>query len=881
MLCSVLLCLPTIFADNRRDPQIYVVAGNYEQFTALDRYHRAFDADDMEANAVYALRTTLIRELLHTRQELKYFIGGKQRGQRIAKDNTFTFEFFHDTCELYVENCYPSIAPDFERPYQDKGNITYVRNPLYDIHQTIDDIYSTKIEFDPQIRKQLIFGMLQLSALMTRLDRFIVFYQRDVWRNKNRLPLGECNDTPNQTYLLFQDNGQDNCLAKMQGEAQKIVEFLQFYRAMIIDNYHILITPIRHHSFKSRTLYQHIYKELEKVGFPASNKQLTLTNNFHGLPRPEHFEKEQNLADMFLRENEKLFQAVAPQINELLDLALLDALKANSNMLEDLGKEIHYLEDKTKFLRPLTCDHRLWEKTSHDFAYLEPTIDFEGIQKKLSANHCQPKQHLLEKISNIGNLLNVALLLLDFFPSSANNKGNGRWLREWVNKDGKVSTDNKRWAIAVALVATGAINISSEYREWTEKKPQASYTSNNFLGNFYDRHSEQELLKGLEARKFRLNSDLGHSAVLGIMDIAFAGSYLLPVLKSWSSVNKLTSKLEGIRNRKKLRSIARYLETGNNFYSKHPHLDRALQTLTRATPFTRPQVDAAFAKFKKVIDFPDKLLGKRGEGYGLHLFLVSIASLSHLAIMEGALHDWRWDSMMSNSDSIAVDILSSLFFATFMSWAAFGGGGSKLTYYSRRNGDNLFPITTKEISSFFKRKVFFRPRPELPPMPVANLNRLEMFFNQTLKTGGIGTVGMFGSQSILKGLQHMRGRESRSWEDISKLAVYGTLYMAFLGNLRMSFLREIGKGLGETVPGGKSIYFILTQGNSAAGQWVWIVLKEKYKERVNFSKEHVAPTGELFLVKDVSGKKRTSQLFNFIDKEQGNSKLPKQVLNNF
>ena len=863
-----LFWLPATFADNRRDPQIYVVAGNYEQFTALDRYHRAFDADDMEANAVYALRTTLVRELLHTRQELKYFIGGKQRGQKITKDKSFTFEFFHDTCELYVENCYPSIAPDFERPYPDKGNITYVRNPLYDIHQTIDDIYSTEIEFDPQVRKQLIFGMLQLSALMTRLDRFIIFYQRDVWQHKKRLPLGECGDTANQNYLLFQDNGQDNCLAKLQGKAQKIVEFLQFYRAMIIDNYHLLISPVRHHSFKLLPLYQHIYKELERVGFPASNKQLSLTNNFRGLPRPEHFEKEQNLADMLLREDEGLFKAVAPHINELIDLALIEALKANSSMLESLGKEIHYLEDKTKFLQPLTCDHRLWNKTSRDFSYLEPVIDFKGVQKKLSTNNCQPKQHLLEKIANAGRLLNAGLLLLEMpitnllFGKSNPNPWR-RWFEGSKNSEGEelVTKGNKRkWLVIVPLGVTGALEIYSETRKWWKKKPQASYLSNNFLGNFYDRHSEQELIDSLRAKKLRINSELGRSIIFGIIDAAIIGSYLGIVPWAKSKITTDLIDIGKIRKGIKARLSARYLTTGNSFYSKHPHLDRALQAITRVTPFTRPQVDAAFAKFKTVTGIPNKWLGKRREGYGLHLLQTMFASLSHLGIMEGYLHDWNWNNIKNNSDSVIIDILSSVFFAVFTSWAIFG---SKKNYY-----ENFFPL----------KKVFTRPRQELITVPIVN-----DFSKQTLKMGSIGLVGMLVSQSVLKGIQHSQGNDSRSWEDILKLTIYGTLYIAIISNLRSNLLAQFRGTLGTkpSPPGGEVFHFIAAQTNSAGGQWLWIVLKEKYKEQVNFSGHRVAPADELFLVKDVSSKKHSSQLFDFIDKNQGSSKLPKRVLNNF
>ena len=881
-MCSALFCLPDSWADNRRDSRIYVVAGNYEQVTALDRYHRAFDADDMEANAIYALRTTLVRELLHTRQELKYFIGGKQRGQRISGNKDFTFEFFHDTCELYIENCYPNIAPDLGQPARDKGRVIYVRNPLYDIHQMIDDIYSTEEQFDPQVRKRLILGLLQLSALLTRLDRFIVFYQRDVWKNKNRLPLGECGATHNPDYLLFQDNGRNNCLAKLRAEAQKIVQFLSFYRAMIIDNYHLLISPIRYRSFKSHPLYQHIYQELEKVGFPPADKQLTLNKDFHGLPQPEHFEKEQNLADMMLQEEKKLFQAVAPRINELIDIALIDALKSNSRMLENLGKEIHYLDGKTKFLRVMACDQRLWEKTRQDFAYLEVTIDFDKVQQKLLADNCQPKQHLLEKIVDVSHWLNGPLLL-GLFPTELlfnhvstpkkveslkellkeeSSPANIKYLKgkiEVLDKKSKKITNIRRWFVAPSLLVTSLPKTVSEYYKWTKNKPQAIYLGDNFLGNFYDRHSEQELINSLKQQKIGITSDLGRSIIFGLISIHLAvsswGLHPIQFLK-----NKHVEAWNKLTNAHAVRITNRYLSTGDSFYSKHPYLDPILRSISRVTPFTRQQVNTAFTEFfRTAFDLPNTILGKRQDGYWSTMGRMLSASLTHLAIMEGYLHDWSLDNAKRNIDSIAVDVLSSFFFGIFMSWSVYGGK----SYFLK----DLFPI--------FK-KSFIRPRQGVLAVPAINLR--QEFLQQTGKTATVGFVGMLGSQSILKGWQYTRGGDSRSWEYILKMTLYGTLYMAILGNVRTSLLRDIQGRLGEETVA-KTFHLIVAQANSAAGQWMWIVSKEKYKEQVNISEKNIVPADELFLVKEATGKQRTSQLFDFIGSKGGNTELPRQVLN--
>ena len=95
----------------------------------------------------------------------------------------------------------------------------------------------------------------------------------------------------------------------------------------------------------------------------------------------------------------------------------------------------------------------------------------------------------------------------------------------------------------------------------------------------------------------------------------------------------------------------------------------------------------------------------------------------------------------------------------------------------------------------------------------------------------------------------------------------------------MNLLRELRDFLGKA-PGYGLFHFIVYNANSAGGQWMWIVFKERYKEQVNFSEESVVSADELFLVKEVTGKQRASQLFDFIGKKGGNTELPRQVLNN-
>ena len=247
----------------------------------LDRYHRAFDADDMTANAVYVLRNTRMLELLQTRKELKYFIGGTERARKLAMDKNFSFQFRQRTCNLYLENCNPKSMNIDAETLGNKGLASFVRSPLYELHKAIFDLYTKEVTYNKDERTKLVFGLIHLSALLSKIDRHIQWFTHDVWRYKKIMPRGECADK-DTTYINYQQVGHKNCTAKLRAESEKIISTLAWYRSLLIDQYRILITRVRYDS-RSDYLYKLIYRQLEKVGFPSLKQKLKPNPNYRRL----------------------------------------------------------------------------------------------------------------------------------------------------------------------------------------------------------------------------------------------------------------------------------------------------------------------------------------------------------------------------------------------------------------------------------------------------------------------------------------------------------------------------------------------------------------------------------------------------------------------
>ncbi len=822
-------------SETETQPKILIVP-NQQEMLVLDRYHRAFDADDMTANAVYALRSTKMLELLHTRQELKRFIGGTARARELAMDKNLTFQFRPRTCHLYLENCDPqSMSAGAEAfsnggRFSDNGLAAFVRSPLYELHKVIFDLYTREFTYDEDERVKLVFGLIQLSALLSKLDRYIRWFARDVWRYKDILPQDECTATET-SYVSYKHIGRKNCQAKLQAESDKIITTLSWYRSMIIDQYRLLITRVRYDS-RSDYLYKLIYRRLEKIGFPSRRQRLQPVPNYRRLSWPADFERQLHEALAGLSKNREL-RRVYPAINNYIDLAMLQALQANTAMLHELGDEIHFEPHKSNSLRSLTRDTKLWQRTRQQFGYLSPVIDFVQVEKDFQARaHAVAQQHLRQrKFSDytVWGLGGVGLLASFNLPPL--------WQK------------NPRFATLVWL-AGGLLFTGQELRDLLRSKDVSDTIARSYFGNSRDQHSLEEMQAALQLRERNMSGFIFSALLLGIdlfllnkftnvfgklYDRTFGGKSPLAV--------SLRNRVERISHRMR-RSVGNKAQVfkavmmGENikFFSRNPHIDRALRRLSLEWRIPRRVLDKTLFKIVPKEKLAEAIRKRTTDGHFVpYLASSTIVSLAHLTLAEWRLYG---NDLKYNIDRVAVDYISSIFFSFMLSWINFGE--QQQTIFAgifKKTRANQGYLTLRERAKIFKTQ-----------------------FHRTL---GVGFIGTFPAVSLIELNQLRTGKKTgqEALRNIIGMSIFGAAYISTLSNLRVQFLREVS----HAIDGHKGLMIVLHNFNSSFGQWAWVKTKDAsgaYKRGAVWGKE------EYYLVKRAQTPPQRSYLFDFMNKSQ-------------
>ena len=811
----------------------------------LDRFHRAFDKDDMEENAVYVLRNTLVRELLQTRKELKYFIGGVQRAREIALDDNLNFELDRSVCNLYLENCdADSINIEAERIGQ-TGTAMFVRTPLYEIHQAISDIYLTKIDYDVDVRIKLVLGLIHLSALLTKLDRYIIYFKRDVWQHKNLLPVNECDDEPGRDFIPYQYVGRKNCLAKLRTDGKKITDFLAYYRSMIINHYHILVTSVRYDS-RSEQLYKLFYRELEKIGFPPLHKPLKPRKNYRKLSWPADFEDRIQTAMHHLETEDKL-KIVFPRINNYLDMALLSALKANSAALQQLGKDIHFHPASPLML--LTADERLWQKAEEEYSYLTPVIDFSGVKQTLEQKRIE-KQRKNAKIKKFSNYVAIGFGVLGL----ANTVRLPPLLRK------------RHLTASLAWLVAGGILTYNELSDFIRNGAKINNMINGYFGNGRDNRDVEELHGALQTRRRDKQSLILSLLLLGA-DLAFLNKLTKVFSRLYVKItrdNRIRDGADVIASRLKTKVANNYRTLkstmGNfkdRFYANNPHIERALQFLGKTWGVPRKVLDRTLYRIVPRSRL-EEIIKKRFDDphFFPHLVNVTSVSLFHLTLTEWGLYR---DSIKYNLDRIAIDYISSIFFSVMLTWINFGHT----------------PTALKPFRTIFKKQ---RKDLNFKMLKDTTLESAGLFRKHILNGMSVGFIGTLPAVSMVELSQLHRGEKTskEALRNIMAMSIFGTAYIATISNIRAQLLREV-----RTVWAREDIHFILNNANSLFGQWIWIRLKDAsgaYKKSGPVDEERH------YLIKRVRKEGERSHLFDFmndIESPAVSLNLPDRIEQNF
>ena len=809
--------------------QEILIVPSQQEMLGLDRYHRAVDADDMTANAVYVLRNTRMLELLQTRKELKHFIGGTERARKLAMNKHLSFQFRQRTCNIYLENCNPQSMNIDAETLGNKGLASFVRSPLYELHKAIFDLYTKEETYDKDERIKLVFGLIHLSSLLSKLDRHIRWFAHDVWRYKKIMPRGECADK-DATYIDYQQVGRKNCTAKLRAESEKIISTLAGYRSLLIDRHRILITRVRYDS-RGDYLYKLIYRQLEKIGFPSLQQQLKPTPNYRRLSWPANFEHRlhEALAGLSQRRD---FRTVFPAINNYIDLALLKALAANTARLQRLGDEIHFDQRHSKSLRQLASDADLWQRAQQQFGYLSPVIDFAQVEAdfRTQATTTEQRRSRIRKLSDYSaaGLGVVGLLASVNLPPLLKKKP---LLASLV------------WLVGGALLTWNELNDLLRNRNATEA------VLHGYFGNSLAQHSWAEVRAAQRLREGDTLS-LAFSALLLAADLFFLNKLTNVFGKLQARVvgekNPLAVSLRDHQERityRLQRSImgkarvfkAVLLGEHLEYYSRNPHIDRALSFLSREWRLPRRVLDKTLFRLIS----KEKLaaaIRKRTQHSDFVTYLASstTVSLAHLTLTEWRLYG---SDIKYNLDRIAVDYISSIFFSFMLSWINFGETKTIFAGLFTKTRQNQMHLTLRQRAGIFQTQFY--------------------------RTLGVGFIGTFPAVSLIELNQLRTGKKTtrEALRNIMGMSVFGAAYISTLSNLRVQFLREVSRALA----GHKSMMLVLHNFNSLFGQWIWVKSKDAsgaYKKGAVHGKE------EYYLVKGVVARTERSYLFDFMNKNK-------------
>ena len=795
-----------------------LIVEDQHQLQVLDRYHRAIDGDNAQSYVVYALRNTMMKELLDTREELKFFLGGLERARKVANDKGLSFTFARKTCELYLDDCRHGNIDISASVIAKRGKALIVKNPLYEIYSSISSIYTETVDFSPDLRNKLLHGLVHLSVVMTKLDRYRQFFRHDLWK----FPLPEECGHSDKGSVLFQHTQKNSCQQKYRQEGEKIIESLQLLRAELLSRYMILRIQVKYDS-RSAPLYQLIYRQLEKASFPVLKELLQPDYSSAGIPWPHQFEADLQSAHERLLQDNELRQKVFPKINNYVDLALLKALQANSKALTNLGRDVHF-HYGAKHLLALTHNQKLWERTRTEYGYLDPVIDFNTQLKHFGNYHQQ--QNLKAKIRE-RYLATVSIV------SGAAGLASATKLLPLIKKPSRFA--------GVAWLIGGSAYAYDELANYLRTVPTNDSVINTFKGNSYDHFSLAEFQQakqanssssyGLALSLMLIGMDLAYMHKLGLLDNVYV------VIKDTSIAKFITNRRDTVKSafrlqvnhgKEALKLTWRGLRAGT-LTTKNKHVNYALRYISKLTGVPAYVLDRTLYRLVDRQKLIAAINLRTDNHYFRHLFNSSGTSLAYLTLMEFKHYG---SDIRYNLDQVAVDYISSIFISVMLTWVNFGRQPTVFKgIFKNKHGDTVMSL--KERAGVMK--------------------------DLSLKSTSIGFAGTLPAVSMVELRKVSKGETTSqdAWRNILTMSVFGATYIGTLSNIRSQLLREARRAFGNR----EGLHFVLNNANSLFGQWIWIRLKDATNA---YKRPDLKATDEYYLVKSIN-KDSPSRMFDFMN----------------
>ncbi|MDE3269624.1 MAG: hypothetical protein OYH77_05010 [Pseudomonadota bacterium] len=803
--------------DTSASPELLIVE-DQQQLKVLDRYHRAVDGKHAQEYVVYALRNTMLKELLETREELKFFLGGLERARRVASDKGLAFTFDRRTCELYLKDCHPDSIDISAAVVEKRGKALVVKNPLYEIYQSISNLYTESIEFSPMLRSKLLHGLVQLAVVMSKLDRYQAFFRYDLWKSK--LP-DECSDSATGG-ILFQDTQASSCKRKIMAASKEIIASLQLLREELLSRYMILRIEVKYDS-RSAPLYQLIYRQLEKVGFPSLKAPLQSDySSGADVPWPRGFAADLRVAHQRLLHDEELRQRVFPKISNYVDLALLRALRANSKALAALGKDVHF-HYGARHLLALTQNQSLWEKVRVDYGYLDPVIDFNAQFEHFRKYH-QQEAIGAKKRGRYAAAVSLASGVVGLASAAK--------ILPLIKKPARFA--------GIAWLVGGTVYAYDELVNYLRTVPSNDHVVNTFTGSSYDHFSWEEFQQakransssgyGVSLALLLIGVDLAYMHKLGMFDDVYVlvkDTSIAKFITNRRDTVKSSFRLQLNRGKEAVKTTWRGLRAGT-ITSTNRHINYALQVISKATGVPAKILDRTLYRFVDRQKLVEAIKLRTDNHYFRHLFNSSGTSLGYLTLMEFKHYG---SDIRYNLDQVAVDYISSIFISVMLTWVNFGRQPTVFKgVFKNKHGDTVMSL--KE--------------------------RAKVMHDLSFKSTSIGFAGTLPAVSMVELRKVSKGETTSrdAWRNILTMSVFGAVYIGTLSNIRSQFLREVRRSFGNR----EGLHFVLNNANSLFGQWIWIRLKDATNA---YKRPDMKSDDEYYLVKGIKDNSE-SRMFDFI-----------------
>ncbi len=367
----------------------------------LDRFHNPLTTRNPVANTLYAYRNAAVEDLLNTRKALKLLIGGEAGLRPIDGAAGLTFSAPSSVTRLYLSGDI-RLHRDID-PTLGAWSAEYDQLPPRSSEAQYTDEFAASIQWlgssspanrvnTVDVHRRLALGLAQASALLTKYDQQIRFIENDWWAHRpinSEFYQTEMAEMDRAMAQGGSDEGAEVHYERLKGAflhrhgMDEPLALLHGHREFLIQRYHLLVIDV-----DGQPLYKKIYADMERSGFPNhETAQRPLMDHLppgtEPIPLPTEFEEQVTAQLTRLAENSSIAQALARKINPTIDRALVSSLRSNTERLNELCQDVHFMGSMSSTLLDLARHEEIRDAAREKYGYLAGPIDFHNGEEQI------------------------------------------------------------------------------------------------------------------------------------------------------------------------------------------------------------------------------------------------------------------------------------------------------------------------------------------------------------------------------------------------------------------------------------------------------------------------------------------------------------------